>query len=131
MIRNLNFNFIAFAAMHYLPFRILDKAALRPLGLWELHWELYACLDNYYNEVRLLNVGRRMLRHFLLEEFVNLYLHQWGTTEYLELQLHKALQVVENKLFWVAPDKQQWCIVVKATEKGEHYSPETVMPDFR
>ncbi len=118
--------------MNYLPFRILDKAALRHLGLWELHWELHAYLDNcYYNEVRLLNVGRRMLRHFLLEDLVRLHLHRWGTTEFIDLELLKALQVVENKLFWVAPDMEQWCIVFKATERGEHYSPETPMPYFQ
>lgn len=118
--------------MGYLPFRILDKAAMRPLGLWELNWELHAYLGYFdCDEGNILNVGRRMLRHFLLAELVNLFLHRWGTSEYIELQLYKALQVTEEKLFWVAPDLEQWCIVFKATEKGEHYSPETPMPHFQ
>jgi hypothetical protein len=117
--------------MNYLPFRILDKAAMRPFGLWELYWEILACIDDYQSEVASFHVGRRLLRHFLSDELVKLYLHQWGTDEYQELELYKALQVVEYKQFWVAPDMGQWGIVFKSTEKGEHYSPETVMPDFQ
>ena len=109
-------------------YRLAAGSIIRPFGLWEVNWEVYAamhCASEYWIQKEAIE----LMSTLLWNEWAKLYLNKWGTDELIELPMGRALQVNQVQYFWVAPKPGEWCIVMRCTEKGEKHFGETHAAD--
>jgi hypothetical protein len=114
--------------MDNIDYRLAVKCTRRPVGLWEVNWEVDA-LTEYSTQAWIQEHAKEVVCNLLWNEWTQLYLNQWGTDTLIELPMGKALQVVQFNYFWVPPDSGEWCIAMRCTEKGEKHFGETHAAD--
>jgi hypothetical protein len=109
-------------------YRLAARSMRRPLGLWEVKWEVEA-LDGYSSEYWIQEEATKLMSQLLWNEWAMLYLNKWGTDEWMEFPMGKALHIIQVECLWVAPNPGEWCLVMRCTEKGEKHFGELYSPD--
>lgn len=99
------------------------------VGLWEVLWELNSVLpENSQKENQ--EISKKILRYFLEQNLVTIYVSKWGGDELEEKDFSRALNLIEDEKYWNAPAINEFCIKIGSTAKGEKYYNEELVGDF-
>lgn len=104
--------------MKDVAYKILWSTIEDYVGLWEILWELNSLFPENgqkENQVR----AKQILKHFLEQNLVTFYMSTWGSDKLTELQFKEASKMLNGEKYWQAPQKNEQCIKIGNTEKGE------------
>lgn len=115
--------------MKDIVYKILWSTIEDFVGLWEILWELNSVLpENSRKENQ--DISKKILRYFLEQNLVIIYVSKWGSDELEAKDFNEALNLIEDEKFWNAPYINELCIKIGNTEKGEKYYNEELIGDF-
>jgi hypothetical protein len=115
--------------MKDIVYKILWSTIEDFVGLWEILWELNSLLpENSQKENQ--EISKKILRYFLKQDLVTIYLSKWGSDERKAKDSNEALNLIENDNYWNPPAINELCVKVGNTEKGEKCYNEELIGDF-
>jgi len=115
--------------MKEIAYKILWSTMEDFVGLWEILWELNSELSEN-NQRENQYISKKILRYFLEQNLVIIYVSKWGSDELEAKDYSEALNLIEVEKFWKAPSINELCIKIGNTEKGEKYYNEELIEDF-
>ncbi|MCB9333494.1 MAG: hypothetical protein H6574_20740 [Lewinellaceae bacterium] len=115
--------------MKEIVYKILWSTIEDFVGLWEVLWELNSIFPEKSHDKNKKN-AKKILRYFLEQNLVVLYLNKWGSDQLEEMSLNESIKILEDDKYWRPPLINELCIKVGNTEKGEKFYYEDLVIDF-
>jgi hypothetical protein len=115
--------------MKEIAYKILWSTIEDFVGLWELFWEI----DTEFSGISIVETQatiKILIKVFLENNLVVVYLGEWGSNRLKALDIDAAINLLEEKRFWNAPELNEVCLKLGCTEKGEKYYNNELLSDL-
>ena len=115
--------------MKELVYKILWSTIEDFVGLWEILWELNSVMSEN-GQIENQELAKKILRYFLVQKLIKLYINKWGSDDLEELQFKEAIKILDDEKYWNAPKINALCIKIGNTEFGEKFYNQDLLGDF-